>query len=301
MIDHATPSALHTRARPTAAAKSATVNRMPAPPAPPWPLPLGASHARAVPGLSGVEHAVGQCLDVDAMQGDVVQDLGHHQRSEPDRSPSATPDGPDAFRNDESGDEHPEPRPRYGAFRHHRVGERRKEERQQSDHDVRRELPEDVGNRVPGDPVLAQVLDGSALPAQALVHETRSRGHHLGPDRALLRRDTTVAEVLERERQLVVLGQGLRRVDPRALWQVTRDSRALDVAEGTDREERRGAREDVGSPVPATDLAGVAHVLVLLEVAHDPAHGMARGRRRRRLRRGHHCPRVRGGGARPRR
>ena len=58
-------------------------------------------------------------------------------------------------------------------------------------------------------------------------------------------------------------------------WQVTRDSRALDVAEGTDREERRGAREDVGSPVPATDLAGVAHVLVLLEVAHDPAHGMA--------------------------
>ena len=27
--------------------------------------------------------------------------------------------------------------------------------------------------------------------------------------------------------------------------------------------------------MPATDLAGVAHVLVLLEVAHHPAHGMA--------------------------
>ena len=103
---------------------------------------------------------------------------------------------------------------------------------------------------------------------------SRGRGHDLGANCALLRRDTPVAEMLERKRQLVVLGQRLGRVHPRAARQFTYDSCALDVAECTDGEESRGTGEDVGPSMTAADLAGIAHVLVVLEVAHHPVDGV---------------------------
>ena len=105
------------------------------------------------------------------------------------------------------------------------------------------ELLRPVAEGLRAQAVRAEVLQRAALPAQALRPQRPPGRHHLGDDRALRRRDHQGAERLEREGQLVVLGERDGVVD------VAGHARESPAALGGDRaqraraEDRRGAGE----------------------------------------------------------
>ena len=145
-----------------------------------------------------------------------------------------------------------------------------------------------------GDPVRADVLEGTALPALTLPPQVAPRRHELGLHPALLRRDEVGPERLERDRELVVLGQRDGVVD------VVRGAGQRAAARGRHGphrvcpEQRRRAREDEDPRLAPGDVPAVADVLAALQLR-----GRARTPTRRRTpRRPRPSPGRRGAGRR---
>ena len=119
------------------------------------------------------------------------------------------------------------------------------------------------------DAVRADVLQGTALPAQALHPQAAQCGHDLGDHRALRRRDNECPERLQRYRQLVVFGERLGIVHITDLSGDRRAAIARDRPQRTGPEHGCRSREHEDHPATALDLGGVAHVLVTLHLTED--------------------------------
>lgn len=76
-----------------------------------------------------------------------------------------------------------------------------------------RGLSPPVGGGDAGEPVLDAVLDGAALPAEALVVEVLPRRPRVGLEETVVGREQVLAEMHDRERDLVVLGEDRGVVD----------------------------------------------------------------------------------------
>ena len=133
-----------------------------------------------------------------------LDDDGHGQHAGP---PPDCPHGDQSFEEEHQADAHPEGRPADAVGRQQRDGQEEEVGPQGDDAVAQRELLRPVHRGRAGEPVRADVLQGSSVPAQALPPEVAPAGHDLGGDPALVRGGHLGAQRLQGERELVVLGQ----------------------------------------------------------------------------------------------
>ena len=217
-------------------------------------------------GEGDIRHA----LEEGQIQNRVVDELRDDQGRDDPRAPSAMPDGDDAFHREERPEQHPEREPHPGVHGNQH-DEHQREVAEQGNHPVTdADLLRPVARGLRAHPVGAQVLQRTALPAQALGPEHLPAGHQLGDDRAALRRGGQRAEGLQRNGQLIVLGQRGGVID---FARVARQRGAAGrghCAQGRGAEDRGGAGEHEDPAIAALDLALVAGVFVALELAEQP-------------------------------
>ena len=176
-----------------------------------------------------------------------------------------------ALHDEDHPDAHPERRPA-DAVGGQQADRHQQQVRLQRHHSVAQtELLAPVHRGRAGDTVGADVLQRSAVPPQPLTPQIPPRRHDLGRHPTLRWTRHPRTQRLQRQRELVVLGQRQRVVDPSGRPGQKRTACLRHRAQGVGPDHRRGPGQDEDPAELARDDALVPAVLVALELADQPA------------------------------